>query len=462
MRIFTNPKLISPSLIFLLGFSSGPSYAVNLNEAVEQAITTNPQVLEQLNIKLSRDYEIRQAKAGYLPSIDLLAGYGSETTDNRVNRELSDNHSRSMNRQQATLILRQMIFDGYETSSEVARQEYRSESANYELINLSQEISVAAIAAYINVLRTQKLVNYAEENVKVHEKIHDQVELRASSGADNQGSLSQIKGRLNLAYSNLEAEKNNLKDALTEYEKVIGGSPEEVLEEASFELELPADYQTALDQALEYHPAIKAAQTDIEERRMQQNTSKSNYYPELELELGSGWADNQDGTRGHDNNHYAMLNVRYNIYQGGADKARVTKDAYLIQEAQSKLDTTRRSVIKAVEIAWSAYQSSNRRLGFLENYVDSTIKTRDAYEQQFRFGERTLLDLLNTENEIFTAQSENIKNEYENIIAKYRVLDAMGTLLNDLQMSVITQTEKDKNVGQTEVRDILQEQIAVR
>ncbi len=422
----------------LLVFSS-TLYAVNLTQAVEQAVSSNPEVLEQLNQKLSRDSEILQAKAGYLPSIDISASYGTETSDNNSTRSTNFGHSRSMNRQEAQIVLRQMLFDGFETSSETSRQQYRSESANMQLVNLSQEISIDAIGAFINVLRGQKLVSYAQDSVKIHERIHDQVEIRTTMGADNQGSLSQITGRLNLAYSNLEAEKNNLQDALTEYEKVIGSMPEDALEEASFKLSLPESYHSALNDALQNHPAIKAAEADINAVKMQQQTSKSNYYPDVELELGSEWADNQNGVRGHDNGHYAMLNFRYNLFQGGADKARVSKDARLINEAKNRKEVTHRKVVKAVEIAWNAYESSSKRADFLQKYVNSTVKTRDAYEKQFRIGERTLLDLLNTENEIFSAQSENIKNQYENILAKYRVIDSMGILLRELQLSVVSE-----------------------
>ncbi|MCP3852567.1 MAG: TolC family outer membrane protein [Gammaproteobacteria bacterium] len=424
------------TFIFLM---TSNAYAVTLKQAAEQAVTTNPEILEQLNQKLSRDSEIRQAESGYYPSIDLIAGYGTETSDNGSTRATSHGHSRSMNRQEAQLILRQMLFDGFETSSETERHEHRSDSANFQLINLSQEVTIDAIRAFINVLRTQKLVKYAQDNVSIHEKIHDQVELRSTMGADNQGSLSQITGRLNLAYSNHEAEKNNLKDALTEYEKIIGTMPENALEEVIFDLKFPKTYEDALDKALKNHPAIMAAQSDIGAVRMQQRTSRSNYYPDLELELGSEWADNQNGVRGHDNGHYAMINVRYNLYQGGADQARVSKDAYLINEAQQRLDVTRRKAVKEVELAWNAYESSTKRSEFLKKYVDSTVKTRDAYEQQFRIGERTLLDLLNTENEIFSAHSENIKNTYENIIAKYQVIDSMGILLRELQLSVVAE-----------------------
>ena len=432
----------------LLFSISSSVYAANLIEAIKEAITTNPEVIEQLNQKLSRDYEIRQAQSGYYPSIDIIAGYGSESSDNNATRAYNNinnnsGHSRSMNRQEARLVLRQMLFDGFETSSETSRQQYRSESANFQLLNLSQQISIDAITAYVNVLRTQKLVEYANTNVKVHEKIHDQVELRSSMGADNQGSLSQIVSRLNLAYSNLEAEKNNLTDAIADYERVIGSSPENTLEEASFILNLPNSYDDTLKLALQNHPAIRAAQADIEAVKMQQQTSKSNYYPDVEIELGEEWADNQNGARGHDNGHYAMLNLRYNIYQGGGDKARVDKDAHLIMEARSRMDVTKRSVIKAVDIAWNAYLSSTRRTEFLQKYVNSTIKTRDAYSLQFQVGERTLLDLLNTENEIFSAHSENTKNQYENIIAKYRVIDSMGMLLNDLKLSVLTENTKE-------------------
>jgi adhesin transport system outer membrane protein len=427
-----------PTTLFALITGAANVHALNLKQAIEQAITTNPEVLEQLNQKLSRDAEWREARAGFLPRVDIDASYGTETSDNNSTRATRFGHSRNMNRQEASLIIRQMLFDGYETESESTRQQYRSESAQFQLITRSQEITLDAIRAYIEVLRSRKLVKYAASNVEVHEKIHDQVELRSRMGADSQGSLSQIVGRLNLAYSNLEAEKNNLNDALTNFEQVIGQYPEEALEDITFDLDLPKSYRDALDQALVNHPALLAAQSDIQAVQMQQNTSKSNYYPDIELELGSEWADNQNGVRGHDNAYYAMLNLRYNLYQGGANQARIKKDAYLIQEAKQRRDVTRRKVIKSVELAWNAMESANKRANYLEKYVTATIKTRDAYDQQFKIGERTLLDLLNTENEILTAHSEDIKNHYAQILSQYSLLNSMGILLTKLQLNVVS------------------------
>jgi len=91
-----------------------------------------------------------------------------------------------------------------------------------------------------------------------------------------------------------------------------------------------------------------------------------------------------------------------------------------------------------VAFAWNTYKSSERRLAYLEGYVKSSEETSASYLQQFQIDERTLLDLLNTENEIFEARKEFLKVKYQNILAKYRVLTSMGIMLEKSKVRVIT------------------------
>jgi adhesin transport system outer membrane protein len=297
------------------------------------------------------------------------------------------------------------------------------------------------VEVYVNVLLYQTYVDFAEKNLESHQKMYDQIEMRSLLGADDSSSLSQMTGRLKLAYSNVEAEANNLKDRWSEYVEIVGAKPKTALEDVDFNIVLPNTYEETLDYALANHPALARSKADIEQFKLQKRASKSFFYPRVELELKTDWQSSKDDgiTKfGESNNQTAMILFNYNLYNGGADKARVDKDQFLRQEADEHLESQRRRVEKDVAFAWNTYKSSQRRLSYLEEYVAAVEETSKAYLEQFQIGERTLLDLLNTENEIFDARKEFLQVKYQNILAKYRVLTSMGTMLEKTNTKVVT------------------------
>ncbi|MFK5892085.1 MAG: TolC family outer membrane protein [Pseudomonadota bacterium] len=416
-------------------------YATSLHEVIEQAVLTNPSILEKYNQKISREYEVKVANGGYLPKIDFDAGGGYKRTENNTTRNGGDGKAVDYTAWDAELGLTQMLFDGFLTSSEKARQNKRVESAFFELYNLAEEVAVQTVEVYVNVLLYQNYVSFAKDNLKSHEKMFDQIEMRSMLGADDQSSLSQMTGRLKLAFSNVEAESNNLQDRWTEYLEIVGSLPKDALEDVEFNMTLPESYTETLDYALANHPALARSKSDIEQFKLQKRASKSFYYPRVDLELKTSWDDNyNDGilNQGSSNDQSAMIRFNYNFYNGGADKARVEKDQFLRQEAEEHLEWQRRRVEKDVAFAWNTYKSSERRMAYLQSYVQATEQTSEAYLQQFQIGERTLLDLLNTENEIFEARKEFLQVKYQNVLAKYRVLTSMGLILEKAKIKVIT------------------------
>jgi adhesin transport system outer membrane protein len=99
------------------------------------------------------------------------------------------------------------------------------------------------------------------------------------------------------------------------------------------------------------------------------------------------------------------------------------------------LDQQLRQVRKNAEVSWNAYKSAENRLAFLKDYVDSTLETQKAYDQQFRIGQRSLLDVLDSENELLRAKNQYVQAQSEFTRAKYEVLRAQGTLLDALRVT---------------------------
>jgi adhesin transport system outer membrane protein len=429
-------KPLAKCIPLIIGLSSTSLMATTLQEAVDITIKTHPDVLAASNERNAVAEEVNQALAGYRPTIDLAIGTGWESSDNPTSRGTYGHKNVHMNRDEASIQLRQMIFDGMATQNEVLRQTARTESRAYGVFGASENTALEAADAYINVLRTQKLVDLATTNFEAHERTHDQIKLRSERGVDRRADLDQSQGRLSLARANLIAEQSNLRDAETNYLRVVGVSPETLSDPASPVSLIPSSLDEAIATALASHPTLKSAEADVQSAHAQYETAQSPFYPRIDLELGATANNDLDGVDGHNNDITAMLRLRYNLLNGGKDQARSEETAHLINQAAEIRNNTHRQVEQSVRLSWNALETVNRQIDYYEQYVTSSEKSRDAYQQQFNLNQRTLLDLLDSENEVFTARQNLVNAKYDQLYAMYRILNSMGALLQGLEVGL--------------------------
>ncbi len=138
---------------------------------------------------------------------------------------------------------------------------------------------------------------------------------------------------------------------------------------------------------------------------------------------------------GYNNDILAMVRVRYNLFAGGRDLAREKEASYKIGEAKEIRERAYREVVEGANLAWNAYEFLGPQKQYIREHVIAAKDTQVAYSQQFNLGQRTLLDLLDTENELFEARKDYLTAEYDEVIAKYRVLNATGQLLDSLRVT---------------------------
>lgn len=423
------------AIVIPLCMSVGIANADTLQEAVDATVKTNPDVLAATNERQAVAKEIDQARAGYYPTVDLAIGTGWEMTDNPSTRAAGKGEVH-MNRDEASLNLRQMLFDGMETKNEVMRQEARTNSRAFGVYSAAENTSLDAVDAYLNVLKRQKLVELAQTNLEAHQRTHDQILLRAERGVGRKADMEQSLGRLALAEANLMSEESNLRDAETAYIRVVGMPPSSLSKPDSPISQLPATVDEAIAMGLENHPTLILANYDVESAQAQHATAKAPFYPDLHLEVGTRADHDIDGQRGMDKDITAMLRLRYNLYNGGKDSARREETAYLINQAAEIRNNTHRQVEESVRLSWNAWQTLKSQLPAREQHVQSSEKARDAYRQQFSLGQRTLLDLLDSENEVFRARSALVNTQYDEMFSMYRILNSMGMLLQSLSVEL--------------------------
>ncbi|GGB83020.1 channel protein TolC [Marinobacterium zhoushanense] len=415
----------------LVAVSSAAS-AATVQQVVADNLAENPDVARAIEAYRAVVKEVDQAKAGYYPTVDATLGYGYEWTDK--DQGVQDVE---LNRREAHLNINQMLFDGFATPSEVKRQRARMASAEAEATDTAENYALQASRAYLELLRRDQLVKLAKETLYNHVKIYDQIKRRSESGLGTLASIQQAEGRLALAEVNTLAAENNLLDAQANYQRVVGQEPPAELEQLMDDaLPMPGSFEEALTNANENHPVVGIAQYDVEATYAQRDAAKSRMYPRLDLEIERRWDENLDGVEGDDEDLTAMLRLRYNLFNGGADKARIRQTEYQIGEAQQVQRDSMRQIKQSLELSWNAYEILGRQIEHLQQHVNSSEQTRNSYQKQFDIGQRSLLDLLDTENEVFTAKNQLAEAQLDQQIAKLRILNGMGSLLSAMNIQL--------------------------
>jgi outer membrane protein, adhesin transport system len=402
--------------------------AQSLPEAMQKALDVHPEVQAGVNSRIAADYNLRAAKGGYLPRVDVLAGYGREGSDTPSSR-VTTNGWDTMNRGESSVRLQQMLFDGFATSSEVGRQQATVNSRAYSLLNTSERTALTVAQVYLDVLTRREMVRLAEDNLKSHERIFDQIRLRTTRGVGRMADMDQAEARLAQARNNLLTEQTNLADAQTNYLSAVGEMPDQLSPPQGFIALMPANLNEARQQMIENSPVLRSAESDIAAAEKQYQTAKSSFYPRFDAELGRTADNNIGGEQGHNNSWEAMVRMRFNLYSGGSNKADLESKSYQANQALDIRNNALRQLNEEVGLAWNAYNNANAQLPIAQQYVDRSNSVRTAYQQQFSLGERTLLDLLDSENELFTAQQRLVQIKNQQLYTQYRIKADMGQLL---------------------------------
>lgn len=405
--------------------------ATTANDAVSKAINSNPRVQAAWHEFLAAEDEQRSAQGGFLPQVDLGASAGIQHYDvNALNQE------RRFDPAGVNLTITQLLWDGFGTRSNVDRLSRERREAYYRLVDAAEDAALDAIRAYEDVQRFRTLVTLANENVVRHETVLDRINQRVRAGVGRSVDFEQATGRLALARSNLVIEQSNLHDVSSRYQRVVGEWPAAQLAPLTMQgATLPAGPAEALGIAYQEHPALAAAFESIQAANEQLRNRRSRYQPRIDLRLRGETGNDLERIRGNSTDGRAEVVLNYNLYAGGADQAAVAQSQKLISVAEDLREATCRDVRQDLRIALNDRQRLDTQLVFLETHVDTTDKARQAYLDQFQLGQRSLLDLLDTENEHFQAQRAFTNGKADHLIASARTLNGMGRLTRAVGVS---------------------------
>ena len=401
----------------------------DFKSAVTKGVLTSPRVnADWYNFEATREAQ-RGARGGYLPSVDLYSEWGREERETPL-IDLGD-YSRDATRFSIT----QMLFDGFATRDQVASLGYAKLSRYYDFKRSSEEVALEAAQAYLDTVKYQNLVKFAEDNYIVHKNVYEKIEERTGGGVSQGVDLEQASARVALAESNLVTEITNLHDVMTRFHRIVGSMPDENLVMPSVPTgQIPELREVALEMAYQRSPVINSAIENLRASQESLNATNAPMMPRLDLRYRNEVEHDTDGIDGRFDGEAVEVVLSYNLWRGGADSARKREYYNLYNAAIEERKQACLNVRQDVTIAFNDVEALERQVMVLQRNMISQDKTRRAYRDQFDIGQRTLLDLLDSQNEYFDTQRAHTSAMTDLAVAQARTLANMGLLLAALEM----------------------------
>jgi adhesin transport system outer membrane protein len=406
--------------------AGAPAGAVTLQDAIASAVANNPAVdAARANVAATIS-ELDQARGQYLPQLDAFGRAGPGWSDG--SDDLPENHDWALTGA-AGLTASQMLYDGSGVDAEVERQASRVDSAALRLIERSELIGLDTARVYLDILRGDEVVALARANVARHEQIAADIERRLAGGLSSLSDRYQAQERLgNVRKVLIDAEAARDQQRIAYLS--LTGQPARDLAPVPAEAEtLPPDVEAAVALMRARSPALASAEADIDTAYAEWKAARAASGPTVRLEgsltgntpLVGGANSGQDASVG--------VVVRYNLYRGGIDTNTRKEQVARIGEARAQQQIRLRDLEQEIRTAWLARETSLRQIPVVVEQVDRGSQVVGAYRQLFNIGQRTLLDLLDSETELFNARVALIGARYAADFSGFRVLATSGVLL---------------------------------
>ena len=405
--------------------------AQDLKQTLQEVIETNPDIIERVkNYNMTKE-DLKAAKAGYLPKLDLSVGIGNEKTGITGNISDSVNKTVNLTTYQTSLSLTQNLFNGFQTTYYIKEQDARKFAAAYSYVEKVNTTSLATVNAYIELTRNKELLETSKENVDITNEIFTKVQKLYDSGLTTLSEVNKIKSSLALAKANYVVQQNTYNEAVYTLHRYLGRylNPKE-MQKPNVNPVLPSTVEEAAQFALQNNPSLKAAQYNI---KLAQNTykeKKAPFFPTIDLEVSGSKNKNTSGIEQNTDTFKAMAYLKYNLFNGFSDSAELQKSVSQIHQDVETKNSTQRQVLQNLNQSWSTYEKFQEQLKYLEEYKDYSIKTLTLYSKEYDLGRRSLLDLLSAQNDLIGSKSQIINSTYNMLESKFKILDAMGILVD--------------------------------
>lgn len=396
--------------------------AQSLRDAMAMAYRDNPTLQAQRALLRSVDETVPQALSGWRPTVSLEAQEGWLRQQGNTSTRRDSRDFRSL-----TLSVTQNLYDFGKTQADVEQAEANVLAARARLVEAEQTVLQDVVAAYMNVVRDQAVVDLNQNNLERLQRQLEATRDRFNVGEVTRTDVAQAESRVATAQADLIEAQGNLEVSRAAFEQVVGTEPTR-LDQPDLTVPLPESRQSAIDNAVQSNPTVRARQFDKTSAARAIDAETADLLPDVDLEAQAGHSrdvSTADTTR---NTVQAAVVVTVPLYQAGAatSQVRAAKQSYL--RSDNLISEAMRQATEQATSAWETYNTAVARIRALQASVDAAQIALDGVEQEAAVGSRTVLDVLDAEQELLTARVSLVRSQRDLEVARFDLLSATGGL----------------------------------
>ncbi|MGD9785302.1 MAG: TolC family outer membrane protein [Hyphomicrobiaceae bacterium] len=404
--------------------SAGPVDAESLKDALAAAYRYNPRIDAERARLRATDEEVARANSGYRPRISASADAGVQHTETKPSAPSNG----TFGPRGYALNLTQPLFTGFQTRNAVNEAEAGVRAGRETLRDVERQVLLQAVTAYMDVVRDQAVVRLQENNVAVLTRELRATRDRFAVGEVTRTDVAQAEARRAGAVSALDLARANLKSSRATYERVIGSPPSGVRDPGPPDRFIPHSLNESTAIAEQENALLIAALYREQAARHTVDRIRGELLPSAQLE--ATWQERFDPSRSIDESETGTVIGRVNvpIYQGGEVTARVRQAKHIHVSRLQEIEQVRTEIREAVIASWSQLQAARAQVQSDRTQVNANQTALTGVREEEKVGQRTLLDVLNAEQELLNAQVQLVTDERNLVVAGFTVLSAIGRL----------------------------------
>jgi outer membrane protein len=408
----------------LTTLSVEPASAESIREALTAAYQSNPK-LDAGRAKLrATDEDVSRAESGYRPTINGSANVGRQKSTSTPASQFNG----SSDPWGYSISVRESVFSGFRTVNEVGEANAAVKEGRENLRLTESTVLLEAVTAYMDVVRDTEIVRIRDSNVSVLTKDVEAAETRRTVKEVTKTDVAQARARQARAVSAADLARSNLKTSRANYERVIGHAPLAVGTPSLKLKQLPKSIEEAWQLAAQQSPNVNSALFREEAARFNVDKVSGELLPEATVE--ASFSHNENANSFYEQQEAAVISGRVNIpiYDGGEVRARVRQAKHTQVSRLQEIEQARTETQANVTTAWSRMMAARAQLKSDKVQVEANQMALEGVREEEKVGQRTLLDVLNAEQEFLSAQIDLVTTRRELVVASYQVLAQTGSL----------------------------------
>lgn len=402
-----------------------------LREMVLQVLLSQPELAQASAENRVSRARWSEARAQALPQMGLSASVGQE------NQYLESRTNRFKDQYSVQLRVTQPLVDA-QVTARIRQAQANTWGADWSMVQVREQVMLRTVELYAELVRQSRLTELARENLTLHRQYVGQMKEIARVDLGRASDLPVAQSRVALAESVLTSRLLRLEQArvfwrahsnLPSPEESAVGPLSQVLRDLPL-VDLPLSKEMAVQEAISVHPLLQKSLADLMAAQEGIGLAEAATKPRVGAELSDRRGHNFGGIFGEQRTWYSGLSVQWNF--AATDRFSQRAATEVMRAAQEAVDTQALRVRSSVESQWYELKAAEASLASYQKYVEQALSVSQSYAEQFRIGRRSLLDVLNAENELFTARSNEMTTQTDAQLAQWRLISLRGLMAQEL------------------------------